>query len=129
MKSLIERSKQLDKTKIYVSIFRLHKSYLVLISDQESMGIGNVTLGIPPKVENVKVSAATHQLFGVQQRILSTIIVEKLSSFLNAPVLLLLFLKSIIDDQEIIKPLVSFLKEILNEISQNGKTNDTGSGI
>ncbi|NHJ21772.1 MAG: hypothetical protein EAX91_12570 [Candidatus Lokiarchaeota archaeon] len=129
MKSLIERSKQLDKTNIYVSIFRLHKSYLVLISDQESMGIGNVTLGIPPTIENVKVSAATHQLFGVQQRILSNIIVEKLSSFFNAPVLLLLFLKSISNDQEIIKPLISFLKEILNEISQNGKTNDTGSGI
>ncbi|MFX0012526.1 MAG: hypothetical protein ACFE9R_19590 [Candidatus Hermodarchaeota archaeon] len=129
MKPLIEKSKQLDKIRIYVSIFKLHKSYLVLISDQESMGIGNVTLGIPPTIENVKVSAATHQLFGVQQRILSNIIVEKLCSFLNAPVLLLLFLKSISNDQEIIKPLISFLKEILNEISQNGKANDTGSGI
>jgi hypothetical protein len=129
MKPLIEKSRQLDKTRIYVSIFRLHNSYLVLISDQESMGVGNVTLGIPPTIENLKVSAATHQLFGVQQKILSSIIVEKVSSFLNAPVLLLLFLKLISDDQEIIKPLVSFIKEILNEISQNGKINDTGSGI
>ena len=117
MKPIIERSKQLDNTKIYVSIFKLHKSYLVLISDIENMGIGNVTLGIPPTIENVKVSAATHQLFGVQQKILSNIIVEKMSSYFNAPVLLMLFLKSVSDDKEIIKPLTSFLKEILEDIS------------
>jgi hypothetical protein len=116
MKPLIEKSKLLDKIKVYVSIFKLYKSYLVLISDQESMGIGSVTLGIPPIIENVKVSAATHQLFGIRQKILSNIIVERISSFFNAPVLLLLFLKSISDDKEIVKPLISFLKEILDEI-------------
>jgi hypothetical protein len=116
MKLLIEKSKQLDKIKVYVSIFKLYKSYLVLISDQESMGIGSVTLGIPPTIENVKVSAATHQLFGIQQKILSSIVVERISSFFKAPVLLLLFLKSINDDKEIVKPLISFLKEILDEI-------------
>lgn len=117
MKPIIERSKQLDKTKVYVSIFKLHKSYLVLISDIENMEIGNVTLGIPPTIENVKGSAATHQLFGVQQKILSNIIVEKISSYFNAPVLLLLFLKSVSDDKEITKPLISFLKEVLEDIS------------
>ena len=117
MKPIIEKSKELGKIKVYISIFKLHKSYLVLISDQENMGIGNVTLGIPPVIENVKVSAATHQLFGVQQKILSNIIVERLSSFFNAPILLLLFLKSVNDDKEIIKPLTLFLKEVLNDIS------------
>ena len=121
MKAIIERSKQLDKIKIHISIFTLHKSYLVLISDQESMGIGNVTLGIPPSIEGMKVSAATHQLFGIQQKILSNIIVEKISSFFNAPVLLLLFLKSVSDDQEISKPLILFLNEILMDIPKNGK--------
>ncbi len=120
MKAIIERSKQLDRIKIYISIFKLHKSYLVLISDQETMGIGNVTLGIPPSIEGMKVSAATHQLFGVQQKILSNIIVEKTSSFLNAPVLLLLFLKSVRDDHEISKPLILFLNEILIDIPKNG---------
>ena len=119
MKPIIERSKQLDKVKIRVSIFKLHKSYLVLISDQETMGIGNVTLGIPPSIEGMKVSAATHQLFGVQQKILSNIIVEKTSSFLNAPVLLLLFLKSVSDDKEISKPLILFLNEVLIDIPKN----------
>jgi len=120
MKAIIERSKQIDKIKIYISIFTLHKSYLVLISDQETMGIGNVTLGIPPSIEGMKVSAATHRLFGVQQKILSNIIVEKISSFFNAPVLLLLFLKSVSDDKEISKPLILFLNEILNDIPKNG---------
>ncbi|MHA1460044.1 MAG: hypothetical protein ACTSO8_01045 [Promethearchaeota archaeon] len=120
MKLIIERSKQLDKIKIYVSVFKLHKSYLVLISDQETMGIGNVTLGIPPTIEGMKVSAATHQLFGVQQKILSNIIVEKMSSYFNAPVLLLLFLKSVNDDQEISKPLILFLNEVLIDIPKNG---------
>ena len=76
MKLVTEKSKQLERIKIYLSIFKLHKSYLVLISDQETMGIGNVTLGIPPSIEGMKVSAATHQLFGVQQKILSSIIVS-----------------------------------------------------
>ena len=120
MKPIIERSKQLDKVKIHVSIFKLHKSYLVLISDQETMGIGNVTLGIPPTIEGMKGSAATHQLFGVQQKILSNIIVEKMSSYFKAPVLLLLFLKSVNDDKEISKPLILILNEVLNEISKNG---------
>jgi hypothetical protein len=119
MKAIIERSKQLDKIKIHISIFILHKSYLVLISDQETMGIGNVTLGIPPSIEGMKVSAATHQLFGVQQKILSNVIVEKMSSFFNAPVLLLLFLKSVSNDQEVSKPLILFLNDVLNDIPKN----------
>ena len=121
MKPVIERSRQLDKIKIHITIFKLHKSYLALISDQETMGIGNVTFGIPPTIEGMKVSAATHQLFGVQQKILSNIIVEKMSSYFNAPVLLLLFLKSVIDDKEISKPLILFLNDLLTEIPKNGK--------
>ena len=119
MKLIIERSKQLDRIMLFISIFKLHKSYLVLISDQETMGIGNVTLGIPPTIEGMKVSAATHQLFGIQQKILSNIIVEKISSFFNAPVLLLLFLKSIGDDHEISKPLSLFLNEVLTDIPKD----------
>jgi len=120
MKPIIERSKQLDNIKIHISIFTLHKSYLVLISDQETMGIGNVTLGIPPSIDGMKVSAATHQLFGVQQKLLSSIIVEKISSFFNAPVLLMFFLKSVSDDKEISKPLILFLNEVLADIPKNG---------
>jgi len=119
MKLIVERSKQLERIKLFISIFKLHKSYLVLISDQETMGIGNVTLGIPSTIEGMKVSAATHQLFGIQQNLLSNIIVEKISSFFKAPVLLLLFLKSASDYKEISKPLSIFLNEVLNGIPKD----------
>ena len=119
MKPLIEKRKKIDNVYLYISIFKLVKSYLVLISDEEGMGIGTVTLGIPSIIENMKTSSASHQIFGVQSKILSKIIVEKMSSDLKEPVLLLLFLKHIKEDQEVIKPLMDLLKEALIEISQN----------
>ena len=119
MRPIIEKTKEIDKIKIYLSLFKLHKSFLLLISDQENLGIGNVTLGSPPTIEGMKASSVTHQLFGVQRKLLSKIIVEKTSSYLNAPVLLLLFLKSVENENEIAKMLILFLNEALNEISNN----------
>ena len=119
MRPIIEKTKEIDKIKIYLSLFKLQKSYLLLISDQENRGIGNVTLGSPPIIEGMKASSVTHQLFGVQRKLLSKIIVEKTSSYLNAPVLLLLFLKSVENESEIAKTLILFLNEALNEISNN----------
>ncbi|MBY8980377.1 MAG: hypothetical protein KGD72_08305 [Candidatus Lokiarchaeota archaeon] len=118
MKPLIEKQKQIDNNFLYVSIFKLVKSYLVLISDEEGMGIGTVTLGIPSLIENMKTSSASHQIFGIQSKILSKIIVDKISSDLKEPVLLLLFLKHIKEDQKITKPLIELLKEALIEITQ-----------
>lgn len=119
MRPIIEKTKEIDKIKIYLSLFKLHKSYLLLISDQENQGIGNVTLGSPSTIEGMKASSVTHLLFGVQRNLLSKIIVEKTTSYLNAPVLLLLFLKSVENESEIAKTLILFLNEALNEISNN----------
>ncbi len=118
MKPIIEKRKQFDSIFLYISIFKLVKSYLVLISDEEGMGIGTVTLGIPSIIEKMKTTSASHQIFGVQSNILGKIIVEKISSYLKEPVLLLLFLKHIKEDQEVTKPLMELLKETLTEISQ-----------
>ena len=118
MKPIVEKTKQIDNILLHISIFKLMKSYLVLISDEKEMGIGTVTLGIPPVIENMKSSSASHQIFGVQSKILSKIIVEKISSDLNEPALLLLFLKHVKEDQEVSKPLMELLKEALDEISQ-----------
>jgi len=109
MRPIIEKIKEIDKIKIYLSLFKLQKSYLLLISDQENRGIGNVTLGSPSTIEGMKSSSVTHQLFGVQRTL----------SYLNAPVLLLLFLKSVNNESEIAKTLILFLNEALNEISNN----------
>jgi len=36
MRPIIEKTKEIDKIKIYLSLFKLQKSYLLLISDQEN---------------------------------------------------------------------------------------------
>jgi hypothetical protein len=88
----------------------------MLISDQKEMGIGNVTLGNPPMTEGLKSISASYSLFGVDKKLLSTIISEKASLILKKPVLLLLFLKDRTKEEEIAKPLMSFLDEILTEL-------------
>ena len=116
MKNLIERDITIEDIKIYLTLFKLHKSYILLISDQKDMGIGSVTLASPPLIEGLKSTAASYNLFGVNKKLLSTIISEKASNILKAPVLLLLFLKIKKKEDEIAKPLIKFLNEILKNI-------------
>jgi hypothetical protein len=94
MKLLLEKSKTFDDFTIKLALFKLYKSYLLLISDQEDMGIGAVTLGSPSTIEGLKSISASHTLFGVDKKLLSTMIAEKASNFLKAPVLLMLFMIS-----------------------------------
>ncbi len=118
MNLLVEKKLEIENYLFYFSLFHLHKSYLLLISDQEKMGIGNVTLSSPPTIQGVKASSASYNLFGMKERLLSKIIAEKTSSILNAPVLLLLFLKNVKKEEEIAKSLITFLNDILEEIIQ-----------
>ena len=118
MKPIAEENIKIEDKTIYLNLFKLHKSFLLLISDHPNLGIGNVTLGNPPVIEGIKSPTASYNLFGMNSQLLSTIIVERASNILKAPVLLLLFLKSKIDDQEIIKPLVNFLNKVLNKITK-----------
>ena len=115
MKLLVEENIKIDDTTIYLELFKLHKSFLLMISDQPNMGIGNVTLCSPPVIEGIKAPTASYSLFGLNTKLLSTIIAEKATSILKAPVLLLLFLKHKKSDEEIIKPLVNFLNKILEK--------------
>lgn len=115
MKLLAEENIKIDEITIYINLFQLHKSFLLLISDQLNMGIGNVTLGSPPMIKGIKSLTSSYNLFGMNTKLLSTIIAERASNILKAPVLLLLFLKSKKKDEEIIKPLTKFLNKILEE--------------
>ena len=108
--------------KFFLTLFKLHKSYLLLISDQEDMGIGNVTLGSPSIIKGVKSPTTSYNLFGMHSKLLSTIITERVSNALNAPVLLLLFLKTKKKDEKIIKPIINFLNLILEEILEKNKS-------
>ncbi|MFX0057256.1 MAG: hypothetical protein ACFE85_05565 [Candidatus Hodarchaeota archaeon] len=114
MKPIIEKETVIEKITIYITLFKLHKSYLLLISDQENLGIGDVTLGTPPIIKDLKSSSSSYHLFGLNKKLLSNIIAEKAASILKLPVLLLLFLKTKVDEKEIIKPLVKSLNEMLN---------------
>lgn len=118
MKLIVNRNVMIDDTVIYFSLFKLYNSFLLLISDQEDLGIGNVTLGTPSIVEGIKLPTASYNLFGMNSKLISTIIAEKASKVLNAPVLLLLFLKDKRDEVTIIKPLANFINEILNDITK-----------
>ena len=60
MKLLAEKEKIIDDLPIYLTLFQLHKSFLLLISDQKEMGIGNVTLGSPPTIEGIKSTSASY---------------------------------------------------------------------
>ena len=116
MKLLAKENIKIEDITIYLNLFKLHKSFLLLISDQPNMGIGNVTLGSPPIIEGIRAPTASYNLFGMNTKMLSTIIAERASNILKAPVLLLLFLKSKKNDEEIIKPLVNFLNNVLKKI-------------
>ena len=118
MKNLVDKNIEIDHTTIYFTLFKLHKSYLLLISDQKNMGIGSVTLSSPPLIEGLKSTAASYNLFGVEKKLLSTIISEKASNILKAPVLLLLFLKIKKKEEDIAKQLMKFLNEILTDIAE-----------
>ncbi len=122
MKLLAERNIEVENFKIFLNLFQLFKSFLLLISDQEDMGIGNVTLGSPSIVKGVKSPTSSYNLFGMNGNLLSTIIAERASNALNAPVLLLLFLKSKIEDEKIVKPIINFLNEVLDETLERNKS-------
>ena len=113
---LVKKDCEIDNLKIYLALFKLHNSFLLLISDQKEMGIGNVTLGSPPLTEGLKSVSASYSLFGVDNKLLSTIISERASHILKKPVLLLLFLRERTREENIAKSLMSFLDAILKEI-------------
>jgi len=116
MEQILERNVDINGTIIYLALYKLHKSYLLLISDQKDLGIGSVTMGSPPMIEGLKSTAASYRLFGVDKKLLSTIIAEKASNVLKSPVLLLLFLKVEKKEEELAKPIAEFLNEVLNDI-------------
>jgi hypothetical protein len=116
MKLLAEKSIGVDEITIYLNLYKLHNSYLLLISDQLEMGIGTVTLGSPPMIEGLKSLTASYNLFGLNNKLLNTLIAERASNILKTPVLLLMFLKNKKSEEKIIKPLVNFLNKVLGDI-------------
>ena len=118
MALIIDKNERIGNFSVYLKLFQLHKSFLLMISDQENMGIGNVTLGSPPIFEGVKSPTTSYNIFGVKSNLLSTIISERASFILKLPVLLLLFLKTKISEEKIIPPLINFINSTLEGITE-----------
>lgn len=121
MKLLVEKEKLVNDRRIFLKIFKLFKSYLILISDQKEMGIGNVTLANPPMIEGMKSTSSSYKLFGVGNDLLSTIIAERSSFMLNTPVLLLVFVRVKEEIQKNIKEITELLNLSLEEIKRTKK--------
>ncbi|MFX1398962.1 MAG: hypothetical protein ACFFAS_18180 [Promethearchaeota archaeon] len=120
---MVEETIVIDERNYYFILYEMYKSHLILISDQDKMGIGNVTLSSPSTIDGFNSIASSYNLFGTSERLLSKIISEKASNVLKTPVLLLLFLKNIENEEEIIKEMISSIKGILSKIeNKNQKT-------
>ncbi|TFF98630.1 MAG: hypothetical protein EU547_00920 [Promethearchaeota archaeon] len=119
MKLIQEDSVQIEDVKIYLRIYKLHKSFLILLSNKEKMGIGDVTLGTPSKIEGIKSSSSTFNLFGVHNNLISSVIAKKSAFCLKQPVLVLFFCTVEVEENSFIKPLISFLNRNLNDIQEN----------
>lgn len=117
MEPILERNLLINDVYFYISLFKLHKSYLLLLSDQKEMGIGSVILSNPSLIEGVKISSSSYSLFGIENKIANKLIVEHMAKKLNAPVLLLSFLKNKMDEKEFIKPIISCLNEMASKLS------------
>lgn len=116
LKLLVDKERIIDDKMIYSKIFKLHRSYLIMISDHKEMGIGNVLLGNPPTIEGVKSSVASYELFGLGNDMISKIMVERAASYLKTSVLLLFFIKTRKFNDEFIKKVITFLNDTLKEI-------------
>lgn len=120
LKLLVEREEIIDDLVIYGKIFKLHKSYLIMISDHKEMGIGNVLLSNPPTIEGIKASVASYELFGLGNDMISKIMVERAASYLKSSVLLLFFMKARKREDSFLKALMTFVNDILKEINTDG---------
>lgn len=116
MKTIFDKKLHIEDLTIFIKIFKLYKSFLTLISDQKELGIGDVTLSIPPTIEGLKSTSSSFKLFGMHKNLMSSIIAKKISYILKAPILVLLFLKTEKEEEEILKPLINFLNMNLKEI-------------
>lgn len=119
MKVLIDKLIEIEEIVFFFKLFKLHKSYLALISDQKEMGIGDVTLASPERIKGVKSTSSSYNLFGIHQKLLSSVIAKRMTNYLDAPVLVLLFMKNKVEEKEFTPPLVEFINNCLEEVGNS----------
>ena len=116
MKEIINTQFSFQTIKLYIKLFSLYKSHLLLISEKQDMAIGSVTLASPSLIEGMKPSSTSYMLFGVKNKLITQVISERTSLTLKTPVLLLFHLISDVTEETLIKPLMSFIKDSIEEL-------------
>ena len=127
MKEIINTQFSFQTIKLYIKLFSLFKSHLLLISEKQDMDIGSVTLASPSLIEGMKPSSTSYMLFGVKNKLITQVISERTSLALKTPVLLIFHLISDVKEENLIKPLMSFIKDSIEEFIS--KKRDAESGI
>lgn len=119
MKEIITKIFEFEDFSIFLKLFQLHKSHLLLLSDKEDMGIREVTLSSPTTIEGLKANSSTYNLFGMHHNTLNSIIAKRAAHLCQTPVLTLVFLAHQIEDQEVIKTIVNFLNQVMKKDPKN----------
>lgn len=87
---------------IHVSIIKLHKSYLILVTDQPEYGLGTVTLSSPPLLDGTKAMSSPFPIFGLKNTMIANMVGNIASQKLSTPVLSLIYILEQSMKQEII---------------------------
>ncbi|MCF2139035.1 MAG: hypothetical protein K9W44_03150 [Candidatus Lokiarchaeota archaeon] len=79
--------------RITVVIYNLHNGYLMLITDQDTFGLGTLSISIPPNEINDRSIGTPLSTFGLKYTTLTNIIGKRASKMLGKPVLTMLSLQ------------------------------------
>jgi hypothetical protein len=115
MKEIINTQFSFQKIILYIKLFSLFKSYLLLISEKEELEIGSVTLASPSLIEGMRPSSSSYMLFGIRNKLITQVISERTALALKNPVLLIFHLISDVKEESLIKPLMSFINNSIED--------------
>lgn len=116
MKEIIDSQFSFQTIKLYIKLFKLYKSHIILVSENQEMDIGSVTLASPSLIEGTKPSSTSYVLFGIKDRLITQVISERLALVLKTPVLLVFHLVSDVKEEDLIKPLIKFINDSIEEL-------------
>ena len=116
MKEIIDSQFSFQTIKLYIKLFELNKSHILFVSENQEMDIGSVTLASPSLIERTKPSSTSYMLFGIKNRLITQVISERMALALKTPVLLIFYLISDVKEEDLIKPLIRFINDSIEEL-------------
>ncbi len=86
---------------VAAALYKLHKSFLLLVSDQPEFGIGTVAISGPPTDLYPNATSSPLSSFGLKNNMLTNLVGKTASKSLMAPVLSLVLIKNTSLKQEV----------------------------